>query len=349
MTCALRITRPVIGTLVARTVRHFARSRILLSGLRGGSRAGPDLDNQARRTHGAAIPLLAMWNQLKTIVLFGVLSALFVAIGGAFAPRYLFVFLAFALAMNAFAYFYSDRIVLAMYRAQEVTPAQAPELHAVVRELAIKAGIPVPRVCIIADDQPNAFATGRNPEHAVVAVTDGILRALDRRELRGVLAHELSHIKNRDILISTVAAVLASAITTIANVLSFGAMFGSRSDDDRGGSMVGGLAMIIVAPLAAMLVQLAISRSRELGADERGARLTGDPDGLASALIRLDRAAHVLRPAHAGAPATSSLFIVNPFGALDHLSRWFSTHPSLEERVARLRALQSPRQSAYAH
>jgi heat shock protein HtpX len=279
-----------------------------------------------------------MWNQLKTILLFGVLSALFIGIGGAFAPQHLAIFVALALAMNLFAYFFSDRIVLSMYRAQELTPHDAPELHAMVRELAATAQIPMPRVFIIPDRQPNAFATGRNPRHGVVAVTEGILEALDRRALRGVLAHEISHIKNRDILISTVAAIIASAITTVANVLSFGALFGGSSDEDR--SPIGGLVMLIFAPIVALLVQLAISRSRELHADETGARLSGDPEGLARALITLDGAAHVVPPAHAS-PAAASLFIVNPFGALDRASRWFSTHPSLEERVERLRALRS--------
>lgn len=287
-------------------------------------------------------------NQLKTILLFGVLSALFIGIGGAFAPSYLAVFVVIAAAMNLFAYFYSDRMVLAMYRAREVSAAEAPELHAMVRELAETAKLPMPRVCIIPDRQPNAFATGRNPRHAVVAVTEGILEALDRRELRGVLAHELGHVKNRDVLLSTVAAILASAITTVANVLSFGAMFGGTRDDDSPGSALGGLVLILVAPIAALLIQLAISRSRELSADETGARLTGDPESLARALIALDRSAHRILPAHAQ-PATASLFIVNPFGALDRATRWFSTHPSTEERVARLRALSHELPRHWAH
>jgi heat shock protein HtpX len=212
-------------------------------------------------------------------------------------------------------------------------------LHALVDELAATAKIPKPRVFIVPSPQPNAFATGRNPKHAVVAVTDGILDILDQRELRAVLAHELAHVKNRDVLVSTVAAILASAITSIAQVLSFGAMFG-RGDGERGGSILGSLAMLIVAPLAATLIQLAISRSRELHADETGAALARDPDGLAMALVKLDRAAHAIPPAHAE-PATANLFIVNPFGSLESVARWFSTHPSTEERVARLRQLKA--------
>lgn len=291
-----------------------------------------------------------MKNQLKTVLLFGALSALLVGVGGVLAPQYLAVFVGLALAMNLGAYFFSDRLVLAMYRAQPVDEHQAPELYAMVRELAERAELPMPRVYVIPDAQPNAFATGRNPRHGVVAVTEGILDALSPRELRGVLAHELAHIKNRDILISTVAAILASAITTVANVLSFGALFGGHADEeDGGGSLLGTLALVIVAPLAATLVQLAISRSRELHADETGARIAGDPEALASALVRLDRTARVVAPAHAQ-PATASLFIVNPFGALDRVGRWFSTHPSLEERVARLRALGAPaRRRAWAY
>jgi heat shock protein HtpX len=281
-----------------------------------------------------------MWNQLKTILLFGALSALLIGIGGALAPDALMLFVAIALVMNLGAYFYSDKIVLAMYRASEVSDREAPELHRIVQELARTASLPMPRLYMIPGDQPNAFATGRDPKHGVVAVTEGLLQLLDRREIRGVLAHEIAHIKNRDILISTAAAVIASAITTVANVLSFGALFGGHGDDE-GPGLFGTLVMVIVAPIAALLVQLAISRSRELAADETGAKLARDPEGLARALVKLDGAARIVRPARAE-PATASLFIVNPFGALDTMSRWFSTHPSLEERVARLRELAMP-------
>jgi heat shock protein HtpX len=286
-------------------------------------------------------------NQLKTILLFGVLSALFIGIGGVFAPQYLAVFVAIAAAINLGAYFFSDRIVLAMYRAQEVSEREVPELHATVRELAATAGIPAPRIFLVPDRQPNAFATGRNPAHGVVAVTEGLLELLDGRELRGVLAHELSHIKNRDVLISTVAAILASAISTVANVLSFGAMFGGHADDD-GPSPLGTLAMVIVAPLAALLVQLAISRSREFHADETGARISGDPEALAYALLKLHGAARVIPSAYRQ-PGTASLFIVNPFEGLERMSRWFSTHPPVEERVERLRGLSAAHRHAYGY
>lgn len=276
-----------------------------------------------------------MWNQLKTIMLLGALSALFIGIGAAVAPSYLYVFVGLSVLMNLGSYYFSDRIVLRMHRAQEVTREQAPELHRMVEELSARAGIPMPRVCIIPDMQPNAFATGRNPKHGVVAVTEGILERLDRRELYGVLAHELAHIKNRDILVSSIAAMAASAITSVAHMLSFAAMFGgAREDEEEGGSMAGGLIMALVAPMAATLIQLGISRSREYMADETGARLTGDPEGLARALLKLERSAHMM-PMDA-TPATASLFIVNPFGAVQSMARLFSTHPSTEERVTRL-------------
>lgn len=280
-----------------------------------------------------------MWNQLKTIFLFGALSALLIGIGGALAPDSLGVFIAIAAVMNLVGYFWSDKIVLRIYRAREVAAGEAPELHAMVAELAERANIPKPRVFVVPGAQPNAFATGRNPKHGIVAVTEGLVEMLDRREIRGVLAHELAHIKNRDVLISTAAAIIASAVTTIANVLSFGAMFGAHHDEDEHpGGLLGSLFMILVAPLAATLIQLAISRSREYAADETGAQLAGDPDGLISALGKLDHAAKVIAPAHAE-PATANLFIVNPFGALDTLSKWFSTHPPMAQRIARLRAL----------
>jgi heat shock protein HtpX len=290
-----------------------------------------------------------MWNQLKTILLFGVLSALLVAIGSAVAPGSLGVFVLLALAMNLGAYFFSDKLVLSMYDARELYEHEAPDLYAMVRELATRAEIPMPRLFLVPGDQPNAFATGRNPRHGVVAVTVGLLHALDRREIRGVLAHELAHIKNRDVLLSTVAAILATAIASLANALSFGALFGHAGEDDDSGSLFGGVATIlvgmIVVPFAATLIQLAISRSRELAADETGAAISGDPEGLARALERLDDIAQ-LAPA-AVSPGTASLFIVNPFGALDTVSRWFSTHPPIEERIARLRSL-APRRLAYA-
>jgi heat shock protein HtpX len=279
-----------------------------------------------------------MWNQLKTVLLLGVLSALLVGIGGAVAPGLLWLFVAIAIAMNVGAYFFSDRLVLRMHGAREVGRDEAPELHAMVEELADRAGMVKPRIAVIEDDQPNAFATGRNPEHGVVAVTTGITRLLSRRELRGVLAHELGHIQNRDILIQSVAAVVGSAISGVANALQFGAQFGGSSSDEEDGSPVGGLALAILAPIAASLVQMGISRSREYLADEAGARISGDPEALASALLKLQRGAEAIPAAHP-APATASLFIVNPLAGFERMSRWFSTHPPIEDRVERLRAI----------
>ena len=284
-----------------------------------------------------------MKNQLKTIVLMGTLTALVVGFGALVAPGCLYLFGALALAMNLGAYFYSDRIVLRMHHAREVTPAEAPDLHAMVEELSARAEIPKPRVYVMPEAQPNAFATGRNPKHGVVAITEGLVQLLDRRELRGVIAHELAHIKNRDILVSSVAAAAATMITYVAQAISLGSLLGGggQSDDDEGGNGSGGLLLALVAPLAATLIQLGISRSREYLADETGARLSGDPEALARALVKLEQAATVI-PAQA-APATASLFIVNPFGAVERLARWFSTHPSTDERVQRLRSLSARR------
>jgi heat shock protein HtpX len=243
-----------------------------------------------------------MRNQLKTVLLLGALSALLVGIGGALAPQHLSIFLVLALAMNVGAYFFSDRLVLAMSHAAEVSPGQAPELHRIVAELASRAGIPKPRVFVVPGAQPNAFATGRNPAHGVVAVTEGILSLLDRREVRGVLAHEIAHIKNRDILVSTIAAAMASVITYAAQALSFATLFGGRDDRDEEGGGGGGFLLALVAPLAATLVQLGISRSREYLADETGAALAGDPDALADALVKLESAAHQVPAAVGPAP-----------------------------------------------
>jgi heat shock protein HtpX len=279
-----------------------------------------------------------MRNQIKTIILFGVLGALVVGFGALVAPGQIWFFLVLSLAMNLGAYFFSDRIVLRLHGAIEVTEAEAPDLHAVVAELAARAEIPKPRVCIIAEAQPNAFATGRNPKHGVVAVTEGLLGLLDARQLRGVLAHELAHIKNRDILVASVAAAVASLITHVAQMLTLGALFGgsaAEEEEGEGSGAAGGLLAMLVAPVAATIVQLAISRSREYLADERGARICGDPTALARALQRLERASGNIAPLQA-APATASLFIVNPFGSLGRLARLFSTHPSTEERVRRL-------------
>ena len=280
-----------------------------------------------------------MKNQVKTIVLMGALAALLVGVGALVAPGYLYLFGALALAINLAAYFFSDRIVLRLHHAREVAPAEVPSLHAIVEELSEIARIPKPRVFVIPEAQPNAFATGRNPEHAAVAVTEGLLHLLDRRELRGVLAHELAHIRNRDILISSIAAAGAALITHVAQALSLGSLFGGGQADEEteGGAGGGGLIAALVAPLAATMIQLGISRSREYLADEAGAYISGDPEALASALLKLQEAS-TLVPAQAD-PATASLFIVSPFGAVETVARWFSTHPSTADRVRRLRRL----------
>jgi heat shock protein HtpX len=273
-------------------------------------------------------------NQLKTVLLLGILSALLVGIGGALGPNALGFSLVLAVVMNLGAYFFSDRIVLAMHRAQELSPAEAPELHAIVAELSARAGIPTPRLYLIPEAQPNAFATGRNPQHSVVAVTSGLLEVLDRRELRGVLAHELAHVKNRDILVSSIAATVAAAITYVAHAVGF---FGMAASDDDGPSPLQSLLLALVAPIAATLIQLGISRSREYGADTTGAEISGDPEALARALEKLDQTAHAI-PAPMQ-PATASLFIVNPFSATEGVLNLFSTHPSMRERTRRLRAM----------
>ncbi|MBK9516255.1 MAG: zinc metalloprotease HtpX [Anaeromyxobacter sp.] len=289
-------------------------------------------------------------NQLKTILLLAALSALLVGAGAAIGPGAFWLFTALALGMNLFSYFWSDKLVLRMNGARELPRAEAPRLHALVEELALRAGLPKPRVFFVDDPAANAFATGRNPERAVVAVTRGLVELLDERELRGVLAHEVAHVRNRDILVASVAAGIATAVSSVANLLAFTGLFGGAQDEE--GSPGGNLLFMLVAPIGATLVQLGISRSREYLADETGARLTGDPLALASALARLQRSAEVV-PAQA-APATASLFIVNPFGgALAGLARLFSTHPPAEERIRRLEALarelgQPPRLSTSA-
>jgi heat shock protein HtpX len=277
-----------------------------------------------------------MNNQLKTILLLGALSALVIGLGSSLAPGSWPVFLVISLAMNLGAYFFSDKIVLRSSGAQEIEPDQAPELHAIVEELSARAQIPKPRVYLIPGQQPNAFATGRNPENGAVAVTEGIVELLDRRQLRGVIAHELAHIKNRDILVASLAAAGASIISYAAHMLSFAAFFGSSREEEEGVAE-GGILAAIVAPIAATLIQLGISRSREYLADEAGARMSGDPEALAQALLKIERAANVMPLA---APeATASLYIINPLGAAASLARLFSTHPATEERVARLMAL----------
>jgi heat shock protein HtpX len=279
-----------------------------------------------------------MSNIFKTGLLLAVLTAMLVLIGGAIGGQQgMLVAFVIALAMNFFSYWFSDKMVLAMYGARPIEESQSPALYAVVRRLATRAQIPMPRVYMIASDTPNAFATGRNPEHAAVAVTEGILRILDQEELEGVLAHELSHVKNRDILISTIAATLAGAITYLAHMAQWAAIFGGRRDDDEGGSNpIALIAMAVVAPIAAMLVQMAVSRAREYQADATGARLAGRSWGLSKALEKLQMAQQVA-PMDAN-PATAHLFIVNPLSGQAFMNL-FSTHPPLEERIARLRAM----------
>jgi heat shock protein HtpX len=280
-----------------------------------------------------------MSNIFKTGLLLAVLTAMLVLIGGAIGGQQgMLIAFVLALGMNFFSYWFSDKMVLAMYGARRIEESEAPALYAVVRRLATRAQIPMPRVYMIASDTPNAFATGRNPEHAAVAVTEGILRILDQEELEGVLAHELSHVKNRDVLISTIAATMAGAITYLAHMAQWAAIFGGgRRDDDEGGSNpIALIAMAIIAPIAAMLVQLAVSRAREFQADATGARLAGRSWGLSKALEKLQMAQQVT-PMDVN-PATAHLFIVNPLSGRAFMNL-FSTHPPLEERIARLRAM----------
>jgi len=283
-----------------------------------------------------------MFSKIKTLLLFNVLTFLLIGIGylvgSFFEERFLGVALFFliAIAMNFVSYFYSDKIMLKMYGAREVSEHEAPELHSIVDELVVKAGIPKPKVAIVESSTPNAFATGRNPEKAVVAVTTGILGLLSRDELEGVIAHELGHVKNRDILIGTIAATIAGAIFIVANYARFFAIFGGGDDD--GGGLIGILAMSIIAPIAAMMVQLAISRTREYKADESGAQISGKPWALASALGKLQMGVNA-RPMDTN-PATAHMFIVNPFGAKGKtLLNLFSTHPPMDERIKRLEEL----------
>lgn len=290
-----------------------------------------------------------MKNQIKTIALLGALSAVLIGIGGALGQGYLILSAVIALAMNVGAYFFSDRMVLSMHGAREVSPTEAPQLHRMVEELARTAQLPKPRVFLMDDPQPNAFATGRNPEHGVVAVTTGILGLLDARELRGVLAHELAHIKNRDILVSTIAATIASAVTFLANAASFLTMFAGGNQDgeqEEGLSPVQAIVLALVAPIAATLIQLGISRSREYMADRTGAQISGDPEALALALQKLEQGAQQM-PSPAARPATASLFIVNPFAGASSILQLFSTHPSIPERVRRLRAMSAHREQSW--
>lgn len=278
-------------------------------------------------------------NTFKTTMLLALLTVLLVMAGGAIGGRGgMLIALVMAGVMNFVSYWFSDKIVLAMYGAKEVTEAESPEFYGIVRQLASRAGLPMPRVYVIPSDTPNAFATGRNPEHAAVAATSGIMRILSREELMGVMAHELAHVKHRDILISTIAATVAGAITYLAHMAQWAAIFGGGRDrDGEGGGLLGMLVMAIVAPLAALLIQMAISRSREYGADAGGAEISGNPLYLAGALKKLEMANQRL-PMEDATPATAHMFIVNPLtgGGLMSL---FSTHPPIEERVRRLESM----------
>lgn len=274
-------------------------------------------------------------NHIKTMLLLVVLTVILVWAGGLFGGKQgMTIALIFALSMNLFAYWFSDKIVLRMYGAKEVSEASAPQLFTTVRALSRKAGLPMPKVYIMEADQPNAFATGRNPSHAAVAVTTGIINMLSPEELSGVIGHELAHIKNRDILISTIAATIAGAISYLATMAHWGLIFGGRgSDDNEGGNPIGAILMMILAPLAAMLVQMAISRGREYAADESGARIAGNPRFLSNALKKLHWASQKV-PMNAN-PATAHMFIVNPLSG-GGLRKLFSTHPPIEERIKRL-------------
>ncbi len=278
-----------------------------------------------------------MTNALKTTFLLAVLTALLVLIGGAFGGRSgMLIAFAFAALMNFGAYWFSDRMVLAQYRARELQPGELPRLDRIIDGLCGRAGLPRPRLFLIPEDQPNAFATGRNPAHAAVAVTEGILQLMTDEELEGVIAHELSHVRHRDILIGTVAATLAGAITMLASMARWGAMFGGFGGDrDRegGGGVLGLLVTAIFAPIAALLVQMAVSRSREYEADAGAAKMTGNPYGLARALKRLGEFTHRI-PMDAS-PATAHMFIVSPLSG-QSFATLFSTHPPLEERIKRL-------------
>ncbi|BDB25985.1 zinc metalloprotease HtpX [Cupriavidus sp. P-10] len=278
--------------------------------------------------------ITAMFNWVKTFMLMAAITALFIVIGGMIGGRSgMMMALLLALGMNFFSYWFSDKMVLRMYNAQEVDASTAPQFYGMVQELAQRASLPMPRVYLINEDAPNAFATGRNPEHAAVAATTGILRVLSERELRGVMAHELAHVRHRDILTSTIAATMAGAISALANMAMF---FGGRDENGNRSNPIASIAVAILAPLAASLIQMAISRAREFEADRGGAEISGDPQALASALDKIHRYAQGI-PFQAAEehPATAQMMIMNPLsgGAIANL---FSTHPATEERIARL-------------
>jgi heat shock protein HtpX len=277
-------------------------------------------------------------NGLKTMVLMVTLTLMLVGIGGILGGKSGMTFaLIMAFGMNFITYWFSDKIVLKMYGAKQVAESEAPELYSMVRRLAHKAELPMPKVYVIDGDQPNAFATGRNPQNGAVAVTTGIMRILSTEELEGVVGHELAHIKHRDILVGTIAATIAGAISYLAQMAQWAMIFGGRHNDDEGGSNpIAAIVMMIVGPIAAMMVQMAISRSREYGADAGGARIAGNPMHLANALRKLHTASQKI-PMNAN-PATSHMFIVNPLSGGGFL-KLFSTHPPIEERIERLKSM----------
>ena len=278
-----------------------------------------------------------MFNLMKTAILMAAITALFMALGSMLGgAQGMMVALVIALGMNFFSYWFSDKLVLKMYNAKEVDETSAPQFYRMVRELAQRAQLPMPKVYLIEEDAPNAFATGRNPEHAAVAATTGILRALTERELRGVMAHELAHVKHRDILISTISATMAGAISMLANFAMF---FGGRNSEGRSTNPIVGLLVMLLAPIAAGLIQMAISRGREFEADRGGAEISGEPQALASALQKIHRIAQGLPLATTERhPETAQMMIVNPLSA-GGLRGLFSTHPATEERVERLLAM----------
>jgi len=278
-----------------------------------------------------------MFNLMKTAILMAAITALFMAIGSLMGGQTgMMLALAVAVAMNFFSYWFSDKMVLKMYNAREVDATSAPQFYRMVQELAQRAGLPMPRVYVIDEDAPNAFATGRNPEHAAVAATTGIMRVLSERELRGVMAHELAHVRHRDILISTVSATMAGAISMLAN---FAMIFGGRDSEGRPANPIVGILVMLLAPLAASLIQMAISRSREFEADRGGAEISGDPRALASALEKIHAYARGIPMAAAERhPETAQMMIMNPLSG-GGLRGLFSTHPATEERVQRLLAM----------
>lgn len=284
----------------------------------------------------------ALWNNAKTFMLLAAMTALFMGIGYAFHGRQgLYIAFGFALLMNAGSYWFSDKIALAMSGAKEVSAQDRPEYYAIVQRLSTRAGLPMPRVYIIPQTAPNAFATGRDPKHAAVAATEGILQMLTREELEGVMAHELAHVKHRDILISTIAATFAGAISQLGHLFYYASLFGGyggRDDRDRGGGLIGALAMMILAPIAAMLIQMAVSRSREYEADRGGAQICGNPLALASALLKLERGAQTI-PMQVS-PSAAHMYIVNPLRG-ESFAKLFSTHPATADRVARLQEMAS--------